>query len=184
MGRGHDDAAGDEPEAIEGDGEPGSDDSDRLRDPEAALQRARDIAWRSLNRRDRTVAELRELLAAEGAEAGAVEQVIVEVTELGHLNDAGYARRFTEDRRNLDSWGNERIERRLRLLGVSGEDIGRALVELDRDGETDRAVELLRRRFPMALTDDRDRSRALGLLVRRGYESETAYEALRRHAAE
>lgn len=182
MGRWREVPAGEEPDEVVG--EPGSDASDRLWNPEAALQRARDLAWRSLNRRDRTVSELREMLAAKGTAAADVDQVVAEIIELGHLDDAGYARRFTEDRRALDSWGNERIERRLRALGVAGEDIERALTEPDRDGEMDRALELLRRRFPVPPAEDRDKSRALGLLVRRGYESEAAYEALRRHAAE
>lgn len=182
MGRSHENPAGDEPEAIVD--EPGSDGGARLRNPEAALQQARDLAWRSLNRRDRTVFELRAMLAAKGADSAHVEQVVAEISELGHLDDAGYAQRFSEDRRRLDSWGNERIERRLRALGVAREHIDRALSEPDRDGEMDRAIELLRRRFPVPPVEDRDRSRALGLLVRRGYESEAAYEALRRHALE
>lgn len=182
MGRSYEDPGGDEPDEIVD--EPGSDGGDRLRDPEAALQRARDLAWRSLNRRDRTVFELREMLVAKGTDGAHVDQVVAEISELGHLDDAGYAQRFTEDRRRLDSWGNERIERRLRVLGVAGEHVERALSEPDRDGEMDRALELLRRRFPVPPAEDRDKSRALGLLVRRGYESEAAYEALRRHASE
>ena len=31
----------------------------------------------------------------------------------GYLDDASYARRYAEDRRNLDGWGAERIERAL-----------------------------------------------------------------------
>ncbi|CAA9495186.1 MAG: hypothetical protein AVDCRST_MAG69-1569 [uncultured Solirubrobacteraceae bacterium] len=182
MDRSYDDRAGDEPDEVVD--ELGSDGGDRLRDPEAALQRARDLAWRSLNRRDRTVFEVREMLAAKGADPAHVDQVVAEISELGHLDDAGYAQRFTEDRRRLDSWGNERIGRRLRELGVDRAHIERALSEPDRDGEMDRALDLLRRRFPVPPAEDRDKSRALGLLVRRGYESDAAYEALRRHASE
>ena len=46
--------------------------------------------------------------------------------------------------------------------------------------ELEAAVALLRRRAPAPLTDDRERARAFGLLVRKGYESELAYEAVRR----
>jgi regulatory protein len=38
---------------------------------------------------------------------------------------------------------------------------------------------LLRRRFPSPPDDDRGRDRALGLLVRRGYDLEMAYDAVR-----
>ena len=45
--------------------------------------------------------------------------------------------------------------------------------------EVDRAVELLRDRGE-TLADALERQRALGALIRRGYDSETAYEAIRR----
>ena len=41
---------------------------------------------------------------------------------------------------------------------------------------------LLARRFPVPPDSPRDRERALGFLVRKGYEPELAYDALRRHA--
>ena len=44
------------------------------------------------------------------------------------------------------------------------------------------ALELLARRFPEPPQTPRDRDRALGVLVRKGYELELAYDALRRHA--
>lgn len=156
----------------------------RRHDTEAALQYARDAAWRALNRRDRSVAEIRSLLAGKRVEPATIEQVVAELVELGHLDDARYAQRFTEDRRRLDAWGNERIARRLRMLGIAPEHIERASAEPAEEDEMERAVALLRRRFPEPPGDDRGRSRALGLLMRRGYESEAAYEAIRRHAQE
>lgn len=156
---------------------------ERLRDPETRLRIARDLAWRSLNRRDRAVAELREILAGKRIEPAVIEQVVDELSEQGYLDDARYAQRFAEDRRRLDSWGAERIERRLTALGIARDHIAAAVAEQDAETEMASAIELLSRRFPVPPTDDRDRSRALGMLVRRGYGAETAYEALRRHAA-
>ena len=153
-----------------------------LGDPEVTLQRARDVAWRALNRRDRSVKEMRTLLAGKRVEPAAIDEVVAELVDLGHLDDARYAQRFSEDRRRLDAWGGERIARRLRMLGIAAEHIERALSATGDEEEMDRAIELLRRRFPEPPCDDRERSRALGLLVRRGYESEAAYEAVRRHA--
>ena len=154
----------------------------RASDPEAALQYARDVAWRALNRRDRSVEEMRTTLAAKRVEPAAIDQVVAELAVYGHLDDARYAQRFTEDRRRLDAWGAERIARRLRMLGVAAEHIERASAEEGEEDEMERAVALLRRRFPQPPADDRERARALGLLVRRGYESEAAYEAIRRYA--
>ena len=58
---------------------------------------------------------------------GFVEEVVAALLEGGYIDDAAFARRFAEDRRNLDQWGAERIERRLKELGVDRELIaGRA----------------------------------------------------------
>jgi regulatory protein len=154
----------------------------RTLDPEERIEHARALAWRALNRRDRTVAELARALAAKRVEPEAIEVVVAELCEQGYLDDAGYATRFADDRRRLDGWGAERIERRLRALGVDPDLIAAAVGEQDGAGELEAALELLRRRFPDPPSTPRERDRALGVLVRKGYELELAYDALRRHA--
>jgi regulatory protein len=154
----------------------------RVIDPEQRLQHARELAWRALNLRDRTVAELARLLAGKRVEAAEIEAVVGELREQGYLDDARYAQRFAEDRRRLDEWGAERIERRLLALGVDRELIAAALSGQDTASELDAAVALLARRFPVPPATPRERDRALGVLVRKGYELELAYDALRRHA--
>jgi regulatory protein len=151
-------------------------------DPAALLQHARDVAWTALNRRERTVAEMARLLAGKRIEPALIDAVVGELCEQGYLDDARYARRFADDRRRLDAWGAERIERRLRALGVGAEEIGAALGDGGPADELDAAVALLRRRFPEPPATPRDCQRALGVLVRKGYELELAYDALRRHA--
>jgi regulatory protein len=146
------------------------------------LQYARDVAWTALNRRERTVAEMARLLAGKRVEPALIDAVVGELCEQGYLDDARYARRFADDRRRLDAWGAERIERRLRALGVGQDDIRSALDAADERSELDAALALLRRRFPEPPATPRDAQRALGVLVRKGYELELAYDALRRHA--
>jgi regulatory protein len=154
----------------------------RLLDPEMRVQHARDLAWRALNRRDRTIAEMARLLAGKRVEPGVIDEVVGELIEQGYLDDDRYARRFAEDRRRLDGWGAERIERRLRSLGVDADLTASAVGTQDHGEELDAAVALLRRRFPVPPSTPRDSERALGMLVRKGYELELAYDALRRHA--
>jgi regulatory protein len=147
-------------------------DSDRL-------QHALDLAFRFLGHRDRTVAEVRERLNAEGIEPPVVDGAVDELHHLGYLDDARYAQRFAEDRRTIDAWGAERIERRLLALGVEPALIAAALDERGAGEELEAALAVLRRRFARAPADDRGRDRALGLLVRKGYELELAYDAVR-----
>ena len=146
------------------------------------LQHAREVAWTALNRRDHTVAELARILARKRVEPAVMDAVVGELCEQGYLDDARFAHRFAEDRRRLDGWGAERIEQRLRALGVDAEHIGAAVSTQDHAGELEAAVALLRRRFPDPPATPRDCERALGVLVRKGYELELAHDAIRRHA--
>jgi regulatory protein len=146
---------------------------------EERLQHALDAAYRFLGRRDRTVAEVRERLETDAIEADVADEAIAELTRQGYLDDARYAHRFAEDRRTIDAWGAERIERRLLAVGVEPALIAAALGERGAAEELEAAVAVLRRRFARAPADDRDRDRALGLLVRKGYDLDLAYDAVR-----
>jgi len=149
---------------------------------EERLEHARAVAWRALNRRERTELELRGILAEKRVAPEEAAVVVGELLEGGFIDDAGYAQRFADDRRRLDAWGSERIERRLRALGVAPEHIAAAVGEQDQGDELEAALALLRRRVPAVPATPRERDRALGMLVRKGYELELAYDALRRYA--
>jgi regulatory protein len=153
-------------------------------DPGARLAHALDLAYRWLGRRDRTVAEMRRHLESKRVEPATIEAVVVELEAQRYLDDAAYAQRFAEDRRRLDGWGADRIARRLQALGVAEEHVAAALGAQRADGELDAALEVLRRRVRVPPRDDRERERALGMLARRGYELELAYEAVRRFERE
>jgi regulatory protein len=155
---------------------------ERRGSPEERLEHARAVAWRALNRRERTELELRGILAEKRVAPEEAAVVVGELLDGGFVDDAGYARRFADDRRRLDAWGSDRIARRLRELGVAPEHIAAAVGEQDHADELEAAVALLRRRVPVAPSTPRERDRALGMLVRKGYELELAYDALRRYA--
>ena len=127
------------------------------------------------------MAEIRRHLIDRGIDLEVTEQAIEILCEGRYLDDASYARRFAEDRRQIDAWGAERIEQRLLAAGVAPEYVAAALADQDTAGELDAAVDLLRRRFPDPPCDDRGRNRALGMLVRRGYELQLAHDAIRAH---
>jgi len=190
-----------------------SDSGTDARDESTPSRRGFGIAYAFLNRRERTEAEVRARLERAELHADEIEAVISELLEFGYLDDARYARVFTEDKRTLEAWGNERIARALRERGVERELIEAALSEVaaggagsagtfgDAEGEfgagdgdeldgggatlsseLDRAVTLLGQRFPSGPVAPRDRERAFGVLARKGYESETAADAVREWA--
>ncbi len=146
---------------------------------EERLQHALDLAYRYLGRRDRTVLEVRRHLEGKRVEPSAIDATLASLAEAGYLDDARYARRFTEDRRELDDWGADRIARRLQAVGVGGTEIEDALNARDADSERDAAIALLRRRLQVPPQSDRERERALGMLVRKGYDLDLAYDVVR-----
>jgi regulatory protein len=148
---------------------------------ELERQKAFDVAWRFLAHRDRTEAEVRQHFVKKRTDPGLVEEVVAALLEGGYVDDAAFARRFAEDRRNLDQWGADRIERRLLELGVDRHLIREAVGEGEHD-ELGAACELLARRFPAPPETPRDCERALGFLIRKGYDLDLAHDALRRHA--
>jgi regulatory protein len=108
-----------------------------------------------------------------------VEEVVDRLVATGVLDDARFARRYAEDKRELRRWGSERIRAALLERGISSRDVDRALGDEGPEQELERALELLHDRGG-SLADAAERRRALGLLTRRGYDSEVAYEAIRR----
>lgn len=147
--------------------------------PEARLQHALDLSYRYLGHRDRTIVEVRRHLEAKRVEPDTIEAAVAELREQGYLDDARFAQRFVDDRRTLDDWGRERIERKLHAAGVAPELIAAALAAGEEHDELQAAVEVLARRFPVVPESDRARARALGVLVRKGYELDLAYDAIR-----
>jgi regulatory protein len=151
-------------------------------DASERLAHALELAYRYLNRRERSVSEVRKHLIDRGVGPVATEAAIEELTQEGYLDDARFARVLVEDKRTLELWGNERIGRVLLARGIDRELAAVALstggAGSDEESERERALRLLRRRFPDPPRDRRERERAIGLLLRKGYESELALEAL------
>jgi regulatory protein len=137
------------------------------------------LALSALNRKERTVAEMGSWLRARGVGTDEVEEVVDRLVSTGVLDDNRYARRYAEDKRMLKRWGSERIRVALLDRGISPTDVEEALSDAGGEDEIELAHELLCDRgatFESAL----ERQRALAMLIRRGYDSEVAYEAIRR----
>ena len=149
-------------------------------------ERALQLAHSYLDRRERTTSEVRGYLLSKGFDAATTERTLAALSEDGMLDDDRFARLFTADKRELERWGAERIRRDLLQRGVEPETVAAALVDGAETSafemELRRALELLRRRFPSPPGDRRERDRALGVLVRKGYDVELALDALAAYA--
>ena len=144
-------------------------------------ERALQLAYKALGRRERTVAELRAFLERRRVGPAGIEAALAELRASGLVDDARYASRFAEDKRTLERWGRDRIARELRRRGLGPDLVEAALATREPQAELESALALLSERFPTPPGDDRGRDRAWRLLVRRGYDPELAYEAIRVH---
>jgi regulatory protein len=153
------------------------------------LQKAFQLSFAYLNRRERTVGELRLQLEREGVSDHIAEEVVGRLLEDAYLDDSRFALMFVLDKRELEGWGSDRIRRELRARGLDRDLIDTALERHQHEfaaGQTelDRALALLRGRFPTPPRDRRERDRALGALIRKGFDSELAVDALAAYARE
>jgi regulatory protein len=153
---------------------------------EEPIQRALDLAYAWLNRRDRTISEVGSYLERKGIGAELAEASIARLIDQGFLNDERFAQLFVADKRELEEWGSERIRRGLLSRGIERDLAEVALApppdeQAIEETELDRAMALLRRRFPSPSSHRRERERAFGVLIRKGYDSELALDALAAH---
>src|SRR4030088_245933 len=91
-----------------------------------------DYAVGALGRRRRSVAELKRLLrnrVEADTEIGKtlVELVIVRLKDRGYLNDAKYAAAYSSFRRDNEKYGRRRVITELKIRGVHGEVIEKAV---------------------------------------------------------
>jgi regulatory protein len=135
-------------------------------------------ALEALSRKERTESELVSWLSERGFDAEEVDAALARLFDVGELDDARFARRYAEDKRELRGWGPQRIRAALEARGVGSAQIEAALGADDHDGQLERAVALLRRRSD-SLDHEAGRARALAYLTRRGYDYELAYDAVR-----
>jgi regulatory protein len=152
-------------------------------EPGDPSQRALELAYAYLNKRERTEAEVRRRLEQYDVDTTSADVAVRALIDHRALDDARYARLFIEDKRGLEQWGNDRIRRTLTDRGIDHDLIEHALAaDTGEQTELDRAVAVLRARFPDPPRDRRERDRALGVLLRKGYDGDVAVEALAAHA--
>jgi regulatory protein len=151
-----------------------------------------ELAARFLGTRPRTRWEMERRLRRSGAEEATVIATLDRLTELGYLDDAAFARWWGEQRDRHRPRGHRLLEAELRQHGVpreviegfrehhadpvrAPEDAGLPGTELERAQEA-LAGHLRGRPLPV---DRRALQRIGMLLMRRGFDAETAREAIR-----
>jgi regulatory protein len=142
---------------------------------------ARNAALRLLKSRDRSVYEIAQRLGRKGWKSDIIDRVTADLLRVGLLDDEAMARRWVGLQLDRKPAGVPWLRSELARRGVDKELIERVLEEYaDQTGSEASALDLLRRQSAHYRSLDRDRARRrmMGLLARRGFDSETASGAV------
>lgn len=131
-----------------------------------------------LTRREHSRKELSRKLKSRGLDAGEVDEAVDRLAEAGWQNDERFAESLVRSRAG-NGYGPLHIRAELATHGLPAEAIAAALAAYEGDW-LENARDLVRRRFGEAhWADPRLRRKAADLLLRRGFDGETARNANR-----
>jgi regulatory protein len=159
-------------------------------DPDAdPVAVAREICLRLLTDRARTRQELAQALRRRGVPDDVAGSVLERFDEVGLIDDAAFAGQWVRSRHAHRGLARRAIAMELRRKGVSDDDAGEALAEVDAESEERRARELVDRKLrSMAVGTTEQQTvagrRLVGMLARKGYGAGTAYRVVKEALAE
>jgi regulatory protein len=141
----------------------------------------------ALARRMRTVAELKRLFRARVDDAESeygktlIELVIRRLKDRGYLNDSHYAAYFSSLRRDNQKFGRQRIVTDLKVKGVHGDVIDKAVdAAFEGVSEEKQAREYLRRKRMVKPKDQKEVARIFRQLMRGGFGAKTIFTILKK----
>src|SRR4029077_13087064 len=140
----------------------------------------------ALARRMRSIAELKRLLrprVESDTESGQtlVELVIRRLKDQGYLNDAKYAAAYSSFRRDNEKFGRRRVVTDLKVKGVHGDVIDKAVASVYDDvNEEKQARDYLRRKRLQKPKNQKEAARVFRQLMRGGFGSKTIFAILKK----
>jgi regulatory protein len=151
----------------------------RLRDePANAYQRALGL----LVRREHSRRDLAHKLAQRGVEPTEAEAAVERLAEQGYQDDNRFAASFARDRAG-SGYGPVRIRVELSGHGLGEDAIQQALAACEADWSALARRQVERRWTAQVLAEPGRRRKAVEFLLRRGFDQDSAWAAVRGHAA-
>jgi regulatory protein len=145
-------------------------------------EQARALCLRLLTARARTRAELSGQLAKRGYPDDVTDRVLARLAAVGLVDDVEFAEQWVESRRSSAGKGRRALAAELHTKGVDNEVITTVLGGIDAGAERQRAEQLVRARLKREDLDGdstRVARRLVGMLARRGYDQNMAYDVVR-----
>lgn len=143
-------------------------------DAAAAYQRALGL----LVRREHSRRDLVRKLALRGVPADEAREAVDRLAGQGYQDDARFASAFARDRAAA-GYGPVRIRVELAGHGLGEDQIAAALADCEGDWPRVARQQVSRRARPADLADPARRRKLVDFLVRRGFDPETAWQAVR-----
>ena len=140
----------------------------------------------ALGRRMRSVAELKRLLRQRVEIESEIGQTLVELVirrlkDQGYLSDAKYAAAYSAFRRDNEKFGRRRVITDLKIKGVHGEVLEKAVDSVYVDvNEEKQAREYLRRKRLQRPQDKKQAARIFRQLMRAGFAAKTIFGILKK----
>ena len=143
---------------------------------------ARALCLRLLTARARTRAELADQLAKRGYPDDVSARVLDRLTDVGLVDDAGFAEQWVHSRRANAGKGKRALAAELHTKGVDNDVITSVLGGINPAAERGRAEQLVRARLRQENLSDADDARVsrrmVAMLARRGFGQTMAYEVV------
>ena len=144
-------------------------------------EQARALCLRLLTARSRTRAELSAQLAKRGYPDDISARVLDRLAAVGLVDDDDFAQQWVHSRRANVGKSKRALADELHRKGVDNDVITTVLAGIDAGAERDRAEQLVRaklRRETLSQDDRRVSRRLVGMLARRGYDQNLAFEVV------
>lgn len=135
---------------------------------------------RQLTMAPRSRAQLATALADRGAAADVAQRVLDRFEQVGLIDDAEFAAGWVRSRHRTRGLSRRALAHELRAKGIDDELAAQALASLDEDDERLAAEQLVRRRLRSmsGLAREKQLSRLVGLLARKGYGGSLAMQVV------
>ncbi len=147
----------------------------------AAIEAAREVALRKLDARACSRAELTSAIEGRGFSAEIAARVVDRLEAVGLVDDQAYADALVRSRFSGTGASGRALREVLVRKGLDSSTIERALSQIDRDDEAERAAQLVarKRRSLAGVPRETAYRRLSSMLARKGYSPSVAAAAVR-----
>lgn len=152
-----------------------------MKEIDVQFQQARDAGLKCLSAAPRSVHEVRVILRRKGFSEEVVERTIADLERWRLLDDRRLARDWVESRVRRRPASSDKLAQELQQRGIAPALVEEVLAEFGEELDSVETAKAVLRRQQwryIGLEETRAKRRMLGLLARRGYESEIAQTAI------